>query len=75
QEQGVLVPLAALRQGDEQDFVLVVAEEVIERRAVLTGAVRDDDILILSGLHPGEAVVISGPPDLGDGDSVKELRP
>lgn len=75
QEQGVLVPLAALKQGDEQDFVLVVAEEVIERRAVLTGAVRDDDILILSGLHPGEAVVISGPPDLGDGDSVKELRP
>ncbi|MCZ6833657.1 MAG: efflux RND transporter periplasmic adaptor subunit, partial [Acidobacteria bacterium] len=75
QEQGVLVPLAALRQGDEQDFVLVVAEEVIERRAVLTGAVRDDDILILSGLNPGEAVVISGPPDLGDGDSVKELRP
>ena len=75
QEQGVLIPLAALQHGKEREFVLVVAEQIIERRAVTTGAVQDKDILILSGLNPGETVVTNGPPALADGDRVKESRP
>jgi len=75
QEKGVLIPQAALRRSPDQDFVLVVADDILERRAVTAGAARDEDILILAGLDAGESVVTGGPADLADGDRVEEFRP
>ena len=44
---------------------------MIERRAVTLGDPVDQDVMIISGLAPGEAVVVDGPADLTDGDSVR----
>jgi RND family efflux transporter MFP subunit len=69
---GVLVPLKAIRDGDGRDYVFVVAEGRVERRAVATAEPRGSDMLVVSGLSPGEVVVVEGPPGLVDGDAVQE---
>jgi RND family efflux transporter MFP subunit len=69
---GVLVPVAAVRRRDGHDHVLVVSAGLVERRAVAVGDRRGSDVLLLSGLMPGEAVVIEGPTDLDEGARVHE---
>jgi HlyD family secretion protein len=71
---GVLVPANAIRDGGERDYVFVVVEGRVERRAVATGEARGTDMLVLSGLSSGEIVVVEGPSGLADGDVVQEMR-
>jgi RND family efflux transporter MFP subunit len=69
---GLTLPKAAVRRGQGRDYVLVVRDGRVERRAVATGAAGDGTVTVTSGLTPGESVVIEGPPDLTDGTAVKE---
>ena len=70
----VLVPGNAVRHQSGRDFVLVVREGEVERRAVATIGERGSDLLLSSGLTPGEIVVIEGPANLADGDRVEEKQ-
>ncbi len=70
----VLVPRNAVRNRGKHDFVLVVDDGVVEHRAVATLGKRGSDLLLSSGLAPGETVVIEGPADLVDGDRVEEKQ-
>ena len=54
--------------------MLVVRDGRVERRAVSASVGRDGEKRVLSGLAPGEAVVVEGPTDLADGAAVKEKR-
>jgi RND family efflux transporter MFP subunit len=67
---GVIIPPSAVRKDGSRDVVFVVRDETVERRAVTLGDPVDQDVLIISGLTAGERVVVSGPPDLADGDTV-----
>ena len=68
----LFVPLAAVRDEQGRSMVFVVgARERTERRAVSVGAVRGEEVEVLSGLTAGERVVIEGPGNLSDGDRVK----
>lgn len=69
---GVQVPGGAIRNEDGQGYVLVVANDRVERRAVAVGESRGTAILIISGLSAGERVVVEGPPELTDGEAVRE---
>ena len=69
---GLLVPAGAVRNIDGRDYVFVVTDGMLERRAVASGGPRGDGILIESGLTPGERVVVEGPADLVDGSRVEE---
>jgi RND family efflux transporter MFP subunit len=69
----VVVPRRALRKDGGQDVVFVVQNEKVERRAVTLGQSEGEEALIVSGLSVGERVVFEGPPNLADGDSVKEM--
>ena len=73
-KSGVLVQKSAVRRHDGRDYVLVVNEGLLERRAVAVGESRGSDILLSSGLVPGETVVIEGPSDLTDGMRIREMR-
>ncbi|MFC1795485.1 efflux RND transporter periplasmic adaptor subunit [Pseudomonadota bacterium] len=73
-KSGVLVQKSAVRRNDGRDYVLVVNDGLLERRAVAVGENRGSDILLSSGVVPGEAVVIEGPADLTDGMRVREMR-
>ncbi|MBI1882506.1 MAG: efflux RND transporter periplasmic adaptor subunit [Chloroflexi bacterium] len=68
----LLAPRAAVTLIGNQETVFVVqANNTVQQRRVTTGLVNGDRIEILSGLKPGEAVVIAGQPNLTDGARVK----
>jgi RND family efflux transporter MFP subunit len=69
---GVTVPAAALRREQGRDYVLVVKDGKVERRAVAATTGPGGAVTVTNGLAPGEAVVTEGPPDLSDGMAVKE---
>ncbi|MCK2055509.1 efflux RND transporter periplasmic adaptor subunit [Methylobacterium sp. 37f] len=69
--RGVTVPQASVLYGGAQrSTVLVVADDVVEARAVRTGLSDDDDIEIRAGLGDGERVVARAGSFLRDGDRV-----
>jgi RND family efflux transporter MFP subunit len=70
--QGItLVPKAAIRTDNNQPYAFVVADDVVDRRAVKTGGVDGDRLEVLAGLRGGERVVVSPPPALTSGTKVR----
>ena len=67
----VSVPKAAVKSDNGSTVVFVLKEDRVERRAVRTGLETGDEVEVLSGLSPGERVVVDAPPQLKDGDRVK----
>ena len=65
-----IVPKAAVRSVDGRAVVFVVNGDRVERRAVSVGDTNGDQVGVLSGVSPGERVVIDGPATLKDGDKV-----
>ncbi|MDE2463538.1 MAG: MdtA/MuxA family multidrug efflux RND transporter periplasmic adaptor subunit [Alphaproteobacteria bacterium] len=65
------VPAAAVQQGAEGEYVYVVnPNKTVSVRAVKTGITDNDRIQILSGVKPGDTVVIDGADRLNDGAKV-----
>ena len=71
---GVVVPQNAVRDDSEQKIVFLVNGDHIERRAVKVGANNGAQTQILAGLTPGDTVVVEGPADLKDGETVSIKR-
>jgi RND family efflux transporter MFP subunit len=69
--RGVRVPAAAVatRDGGEVAFV-VSGEDRVELRSITTGGAAGAQRTVLSGLAPGETVVLDPPAGLADGDKV-----
>ena len=65
-----LVPFPAVSGEGAAARVRVVSRGVIETRTVVVGARQGDTVGIVSGLKPGERVVVKGPADLHDGQKV-----
>jgi RND family efflux transporter MFP subunit len=65
-----LVPKAAIRTENNQTYVFVVGNDLVDRRAVKTGGADGDRLEVLAGLNPGERVVVSPPPGLTSGTRV-----
>jgi RND family efflux transporter MFP subunit len=68
----VRAPRAAVRGDRGQEFVLVVADGRVERRAVRLAAGGSDPAEVVAGLSAGERVVIEGPAELAAGQAVVE---
>ncbi len=70
----VLVPSAAVQRGQSGAFVYVVDDERrVQRRALVLGPVTADEVVVESGLEPGESVVVEGVDKLRDGVAVEAL--
>ena len=71
-EDAVTVPVAALRRGNDGDFVYVLnaADRTVSLRPVQRGQASVDKIQIASGLKAGEQVITEGADRLKDGASV-----
>jgi RND family efflux transporter MFP subunit len=65
-----LVPAAAVRQDNGQPVVFVVADGVLDRRAVGLGKTAGTEVEIMAGISAGETVLVSGPDGLSDGARV-----
>ena len=68
----LLVPRAAVQHQGDQDIVLLVQNEVVERRAVKVGGTSGEDVILNAGVAAGEKVVVEGPKDLVSGARVRE---
>jgi HlyD family secretion protein len=54
-----LVPKAAIRTEGSQSYAFVVADGVVDRRAVKTGGADGERVEVLAGLNAGERVIVS----------------
>ena len=71
---GILVPREAIKSRDGRDYLFVVSGGRAERRAVSTGEARGTEILVVSGLSPGERVVVRSQEALTDGQQIQVLE-
>jgi len=62
----ILVPKKAVTEVGGQTVAWVVANGIAARRAVTLGADRIDQVEVVSGLMPGEAVILDAPAGLTD---------
>ena len=74
--EALLVPVSAVAERGQLRFVIVAQDGHARRRAVTLGASRDSDYEVLSGLQPGDRVIVN-PAGLRDGDPIspRELTP
>ena len=64
------IPLDAVRDEGGATAIFLLRGDVVDRRAVTLGIEDGDDIEVLSGVTPGDQVVVEPPPELADGDRV-----
>jgi RND family efflux transporter MFP subunit len=69
-EPRAYVPKSAVRTEAGSSFVFLVHDGKVERRAVSLGMDRGADVAVLSGILPGDSLVVKGPESLHDGDKV-----
>ena len=71
-ENAVTVPVAAMRRGNDGDFVYVLnaADRTVSLRPVKRGQATADKIQVASGLKAGEQVITEGADRLKDGAPV-----
>lgn len=70
-ENAAVVPEVALYTEGTDNYVYVVHDSTAERRAVELGPHIDGQVVILSGVRPGEAVITAGHTGLQDGALVR----
>jgi membrane fusion protein, multidrug efflux system len=69
--EAITVPLfAVMNRGDEQ-FVFVENEDQAELREIQTGFLHGGRVVVTAGLAPGERVVVTGQRDIRDGQAVR----
>jgi HlyD family secretion protein len=66
----VTIPKTSVRTEGGSQVVFVLNDKGVERRAVRPGNAKDDRVEILSGLEPGEKIVLDPPAGLKDGMKV-----
>jgi RND family efflux transporter MFP subunit len=71
---GVVIPQSAVNESGGKSFVLLVIDNVVERRAVATAGERGKDILVTSGISGGDIVIMNAPSGLQAGARVKEAN-
>ena len=68
---GLMVPQDAIRTDGGQKIVFLVKDNHLERHAVKVGENRSGQTVVLAGLASGDKVVVRGPADLKDGQTVE----
>ena len=70
----VMVPQNAVRDDGGQKIVFLVTGDHVERHAVKVGTANGTQTQILAGLASGDTVVVGGPANLRDGETVAIKR-
>lgn len=74
--EAILVPERALQIEQGGSFLMVLmADGVVERRFVTTGAARDGVVVIEKGLDVGERIIVEGFQKVQHGDRARPLTP
>lgn len=71
--EGIFVPVqAVLSYGEEKPHVFIASGDKVVKTTVTTGQLIGDRLEILSGLKPGDQVVVRGAEKLFDGSVIKQ---
>ncbi|HXG87334.1 MAG TPA: efflux RND transporter periplasmic adaptor subunit [Vicinamibacterales bacterium] len=65
-----LIPKAAVRTENNQNYVFLIRQDLVERRAIQTGGADGERLEVIAGLASGDRVVISPPATLVEGTRV-----
>ncbi len=65
-----VISMQAVVNRDGKEYVYVVRDETVERRAVRLGPVLAGGAQVLAGLQTGETIVLNPPPELADGAKI-----
>jgi RND family efflux transporter MFP subunit len=68
---GILIPQSAVHDEGGKKVVFLVRGDKAERRAVTLAGNRGTDAEVIAGLTADDAVIVNGPADLHDGQSVQ----
>ena len=68
----VVVPKAAIQNANGRDYVFIVTQGRVERRAVTVVSTQDQEVTLRAGVAAGEKVAIDVPAGLADGTAVRE---
>lgn len=74
---GVKVPLTAILAGqDNEKFVFVFDEQTstVKKTSIKVGALRENDLIVESGIKAGEIIATAGAQFLADGQQVKLME-
>lgn len=74
ESQAIRIPAAAIVARGQMESVFVVVKNHAQLRIVRTGKRTDGEVELLSGINPGESVVIEGAEQLRDGQPIT-LKP
>ena len=74
-QDSILIPEQSVIVGGDKQYVFVVSDGRAGRRDIITGEHVKGDIEILSGLEPGDVVVVAGIQKIRDGAPVKIAAP
>ena len=72
-DDAVLVPRDSVIRELKKAHVFVLAEETAEKRVVELGLEEAEWVQILTGVAPGEEIIVAGQGGLRDGTRVKKL--
>ena len=67
----IIIPQSAVRDDHGKKIVYLLKADKTERRAVTLGGTRGSDTEVMAGVAIGDTVVVNGPADLHDGQSVQ----
>ncbi len=70
-EAKAIIPLNAVRKEGDNQYVLLVKNDAVERRGVTLGRERGTDVDVIAGVNPGDVLVVKGPEGLKDGQGVE----
>jgi RND family efflux transporter MFP subunit len=66
----ILIPKSAIRDDNGKKIVFLMKDEKAERRAVTLGPDRGSDTEVIAGVTVGDTLIVRGPENLRDGQSV-----
>jgi RND family efflux transporter MFP subunit len=75
ERSAIAVPPAALQRTGQLSFVYVIRDGRAAMRLIKTGPALDERIEVLSGLEPGDRVIVRAARELADGQPVAERAP
>src|ERR1700732_3779842 len=67
----ILIPKSAVHDDNGKTIVFLVKDDKTERRAVTLGGNRGSDTEVIAGVTVGDTLVVKGPGNLRDGQSVE----
>jgi len=73
-ENAVLIPVSAIEREGDEEYVMLVVDNVAVRSTISTGMRDGDEVEIIHGVKAKDLVVTAGQFKLHDGDEVKVVN-